>query len=214
MAYVPVDSPLPQNSTMPLPADCVARSNAQIARAQQISDVGRMRVYQASPAPGDLLDLGVGVAASATRILPQSELARRSVLTGGTPAAVPPSFRTATPAPRVVPIDWVAGQGAPDDRLCLVLDAGAGRDNTVAAPRVVMPGRAPRFTARPWRVGGMGGYGYSAPQWGDAAGSPAAADQAPAPASGLLGWIRAHPVFSVGLAAVGVAMLTGMEGRR
>jgi hypothetical protein len=74
-----------------------------------------------------------------------------------------------------------------------------------------MPMRAPRFTMRPWRVGGMGAYGYSAPAWGDASGAPAAADT-PAPgAGGLLGWIRDNALLSVGLAAVGVAVLAGME---
>ena len=114
MAYVCSSSPIPQNGQMPPPASCVDASNAVIELARVVSQNGRTLVYESVPTiPGIAVD-SPGAAYSAAIMLPQSELARGSVLTGVVP---PPNASTLTVRPStrrltVIPLNWRPESGA------------------------------------------------------------------------------------------------------
>ena len=99
MAYVAADSPIPQNGLMAPPAACVTASNAVIELARAVSQDGRLLVYQAVPTVAGIAADSPGAAHSAAITLPQSELARASVLTGTMPA---PNASTLTVTPSSV----------------------------------------------------------------------------------------------------------------
>lgn len=110
--YVSSDAPIPQNGTMPPPARCVNASNALIALAGAVSQSGRLVAYNTVPTLSSLAQVSPGVAGAAATILPQSELARQSVLAGAVPAPGASTLAVRTtgrPVPVVVPLNYIPG---------------------------------------------------------------------------------------------------------
>jgi hypothetical protein len=137
--YVSVDSPLPQNGSMPPPAGCVNASNAVIELARQVSQYGRLVTYGSVPTLASFAEISPGAAVSAAVMLPASLLARSSVLSGAVPA---PGSSTLTVQPAavrrlvVVPLNWipdVEGGSSCSPR------ASAVPLSVPAVPAVVMP---------------------------------------------------------------------------
>ncbi len=221
MSYVPVDSALPQNSRMPPPARCVDASNAAIALAEEISRNGRCRVYGTTPRLGSFVQFGPGVVASAALALPQSELARRSILSAGVPAADASTLQVGAgaagqgPAPAVIPLNWAPELG--EVGACIA--EGSSPSLVPPMPSIVMPvllgsGQSPRVAveragAAGRAAGRSGGRPAGFPRWSDAAIEATTG-------GGVIGWIERNPWLAVGIVALGVVAATGnrKQGRR
>jgi hypothetical protein len=216
MAYVSSDAPLPQNSRMQPPAECVDASNAAIRLAACISRTGRRLVFNTVPTLASFRPLGLPVVVSAAVALPQSDLARSSILASAVPSSDASTLSVEgggqAAAPAVVPLNWLAeteGVGSS----CGVVQGSAG-SAALQQPAVVMPELWGRHrsadkmpvTALERASGARGaGGGHGLPRWSDAAVQSA-------PTAGVLGWIERNPWLAVGLVGLGVVAFTG--GRR
>ncbi len=205
--YVRSDSPIPQNGMLPPPAACVDASNAAIELARCVSTAGRMIAYGTVPTYESLRAISPGVEESASIMLPASELARRSILTGAAPAAKPARVLPGRRAPVVVPLSFV-----PHDQTSTCVDLPVP-ETAVLEQRPVMPARAPGdYTARRYfgrLASGMTGY---APVWGDATKRAADTNLSGDDAGGVLGWMRRNPWLTFGLLAAGVAVGVSQSG--
>jgi hypothetical protein len=209
MAYVSSNAPLPQNGMQAPPAAAVDRSNAMIALAACVSRNGRMRAYSTLPTYRSLASVSPQVAASAARLLPQSELARRSVLTGSMPVfydqpskpVTLPSGATAVSVsrtggnyhfvtPEVVPLSHISEEVA----ACTGVSTGQGQVMELPQ-RVIMPQRL-GARERALVVQGRGGVAGYVPRWGDAGSGGRVSVAA---TGGVMGWVRGNPWLAFGL---------------